>query len=155
MQERQKNRGDEIRLLANFPECKLFWENNYHKLECFTCQFSQDIKKDCDEPIKRMKWMMKRIKKDGKTHIITFCPACNSGDPWIIHGEMEYMMIQINMEHWNKIATQQKKGKTKEGWQNRPENVSYYRDSQCLVELYGKPIDWREQENEYDRKMMT
>jgi hypothetical protein len=83
----KKTRGDEIRLVANFPESKPFWwEDNYHKLELFTCEFSQDTKKNCIEPIKRMKWMTKRIKKDGsKTHIVDFCPTCTSRDPWIIH----------------------------------------------------------------------
>jgi hypothetical protein len=84
----EKNRGDEIRLLANFPESKPFWEDIYHKLECFACEFSQDTKKNCYDPIKRMNWMTKRIKKDGKTHIIAFCPMCTTGDPWITHGEL-------------------------------------------------------------------
>jgi hypothetical protein len=68
---------------------------------------------------------------------------------------MEYTMIQIGMENCNEIATEQKKGKTKEGWLNCPEKVPYFRDSWCHAELYNKPIDWREQENAYDRKMVT
>jgi hypothetical protein len=83
----EKTRGDEIRLLNNFPESKPFWEDNYHKLECFTCEFSHNMKKNCNKLIRRKKWMMKRIKKDGKTHIIDFCPMCTTGDPWIIQGK--------------------------------------------------------------------
>jgi hypothetical protein len=95
----QKTRGDETRLLANFPESKKpFWEDNYHKLECFTCEFSQSTKRDCYNPIKRMKWMTKRIKKEGKTHIFAFCPTCTTGDPWTIHGESNYTLIRLNPE---------------------------------------------------------
>jgi hypothetical protein len=49
--------------------------------------------------------MTKKIKKDGKIHIVTFCPTCTAGDPWIIHGEMEYTMIQIDLENWKETAT--------------------------------------------------
>jgi hypothetical protein len=118
---KKKTRGNEGRLLANFfPKSKPFWEDNSHKLECFTCKFSQNMKKNCDEPIKQMQWITKRIRKDGKTHIIDFCPTRTSGDPWISHGEREYTMIQIDMENQKETAMQQKKAKTKEGWLKRP-----------------------------------
>jgi hypothetical protein len=113
------------------------------------------MKKNCNEPIKRMKWMTKRIKKDSNAHIIAFCPKCTSGDPWIIHGETKYTMIQINMENQNEIAMQQKKVKTNEGWLSHPEKVPYYRERWCLAERHDKPIDWREQENKYNRKIVT
>jgi hypothetical protein len=61
----------------------------------------------------------KRIRKDGKTHIIAFCPTCCTlGDWWIIHGERKQytIMIQINTENQKEMAMQQKKGKTKEEW---------------------------------------
>jgi hypothetical protein len=50
----EKTRGDEIRLLAkNFPESKPFWwEDRFHKLECFACKFSQETG---NEPIKKLK----------------------------------------------------------------------------------------------------
>jgi hypothetical protein len=70
-----------------------------------------------------MKWMTKRIKKDGKTHIVAFCPICTSGDPWLIYGETEYTQWSESTENCNEMATQQKKGKTKEGWLNHPKKV--------------------------------
>jgi hypothetical protein len=74
----EKTRGDKIRLLANFPESKPFWEDNFHKLQCFACKFSQQMD---SKPLKKLKWMTKRIKKDNKTHIVAFCPTCTSRRP--------------------------------------------------------------------------
>jgi hypothetical protein len=90
----QKTRGDEISLLANFPESKPFWEDSFHILECFSCEFSQNTSRKCDKLIKRLMWTTKRIKKGIKrTHIIFFCPACTAGEPWIIHDKNEYTML--------------------------------------------------------------
>jgi hypothetical protein len=146
----EKTRGDEIRLLANFPESKPFWEDSYHKLECFACDFSQETG---SEPLKNLRWMTKRIRKNNKTHIVAFCPACTAGDPWTIHGEEDYTLIRINMESKVEPITKQKKQKLSEGWLKRPQKIPYYRDKWSLAELYDKPMDWYGQETEYDEKM--
>ena len=46
----KKTRGDEIRLLAFFPQSKPFWDDCAHKLECFACDFSN---KSYDETVNR------------------------------------------------------------------------------------------------------
>jgi hypothetical protein len=89
----EKMRGDEIRLLAYFLESKPFWEDNFHKLECFACKFLQEVKKNCNKLIQQMNWMTKRIKKENKTRIVALCPKCTSGDPWTIHGQREYTLL--------------------------------------------------------------
>jgi hypothetical protein len=55
-----------------------------------------------------MNWMMKRIKKGNKTHIVAFCPTCTIGDPWTIHGQMEYKLLQIATAKKQEMLTQQK-----------------------------------------------
>jgi hypothetical protein len=47
----EKTRGDKIRLLTYFTESKSFWKDIFHKLECFACKFSQEMKKNYDKPI--------------------------------------------------------------------------------------------------------
>jgi hypothetical protein len=35
-----------------------------------------------------------------------------------------------------------------------PEKIPFYRDSWSMRDLYDKPLDWREQENEYNKKVV-
>jgi hypothetical protein len=151
----EKIRGDEIRLLPNFPESKPFWEDSFHLLECFTCKFLEEVNKNCDKPIKQMDWMTKWIKKGNKTHIIAFCYMCTSRDPWMIHSQMGYMMLQINPTNKQEPLLQQKKHKTLEGWPELPKKVPYYKDNWCLGDLYNRFMDWSQQSDEYDKKVKT
>jgi len=150
----EKTGGDEVRLLANFPESKPFWEDSSHKLECFACEFSQETGDDGGDPTEKVNWMTKRIRKNNKTHIVAFCPQCTAGDPWIIHGEADYTMMRIDPTvSGNGMLTQQKKLRKSEGWIGRPKKVPYYKDGWSLGDLYDKPSDWHEQSEQYDRKV--
>jgi hypothetical protein len=150
----EKTGGDEVRLLANFPESKPFWEDSSHKLECFACEFSQETGDDGGDPTEKVNWMTKRIRKSNKTHIVAFCPQCTAGDPWIIHGEADYTMMRIDPTvSGNGMLSQQKKLRKSEGWIGRPKKVPYYKDGWSLGDLYDKPSDWHEQSEQYDRKV--
>jgi hypothetical protein len=149
----EKTRGDEIRLLAYFPESKPFWDENFHKLQCFACDFSQETKRNCDEPIQQMNWMTKRIKKGNLTHIVALCPQCTSGDPWTIHGPTEYTLLRIDTTGKQETLSQQTKRRTSEGWPNRPTKVKFYKNDWSMGDMYDRPIDWSEQADDYKRKM--
>jgi hypothetical protein len=72
-------------LAMYFSQSKPFWEDSFHKLERFACcKFSQEVRKNCDEPIKQMNWMM---------NIVAFCSTCTTRDLWTIHGQMEYILL--------------------------------------------------------------
>jgi hypothetical protein len=100
-------------ILGNFAESKPFWEDSFHLLECFTCEFLQEVSKSCKEPIKQMDWMMQWIKKGKKIHIVAICPRCTFGDPWTMHNsQMGYTLLQIDPPmNKQEILSQQKKHK--------------------------------------------
>jgi hypothetical protein len=149
-----KTRGDKIRLLADFPDIMPFWEDSFHLLECFTCKFLQEVNKNGSEPIKQMDWMTERIKKSNKTHIVAFCPACTSGDPWMVHNQSGYTLLYIDPGNKQVTFSQQRKPKTSEGWPKCPKKAPFYKASWwCLSELYDRPTDWGQQSDEYDKKM--
>jgi exopolysaccharide biosynthesis predicted pyruvyltransferase EpsI len=85
---------------------------------------------------------MKRIMKGNKTHIVTFCPTCTTGDPWIIYGEEDYTLNRSNMTKEFKPITEQRKQKMTEGWLKHPEKIPFYRGSWSMGDLYDKPLDW-------------
>jgi hypothetical protein len=149
----RKTRGDEIRILASFPQSKPFWDDCAHKLECFTCDFQH---KPNEEVVNRTNWMTKTIKKEGKNHTVAFCPKCTTGHPWIIHSETEYSLVRLNVTEDRKhtTLTQQKKLRTSENWKERPKEVPHYKDAWSIGDRYDKPLDWAQQCSEYDRKVM-
>ena len=104
-----------------------------------------------DKPINRTNWITKKIRKGNTTHIIAFCPACTTGDPWIIHESEGYTLLRVDPAN-EELLTQQKKHRTSEEWPKRPKKVPYYKDKWSLGDLYDKPLDWNEQSCEYDRK---
>jgi hypothetical protein len=68
----RKKRCNEIRLLANFPKKQAFLGRQLPQVGMFCMQILARHS-NCDEPIKQMNWMTKRIKKVDKTHIVAFC----------------------------------------------------------------------------------
>jgi hypothetical protein len=127
----EKTRSNKIRLLTFFPESKpFFWEDLAHtKLKCFICNFLQQVS---DKIITQMDGMTKRIKKGSKTHTVAFCcSACITGDPWIIHRQMEYSLTMLHIDMaGNKhqvLLMQRRKYMTLEGWLKHPEKVPYNR----------------------------
>jgi hypothetical protein len=101
-------RGDEIRLLAFFPQSKPFWDDCAHKLKYSACDFSQ---KSNDKAINWTNWTTKTIKKGGKTHIVAFCPVGTTGHPWIIHDKAEYLLLRVDVtaDKNQTVLTQQQK----------------------------------------------
>jgi hypothetical protein len=150
----EKTRGDEVRLLAYFPESKPFWDENSHVLTCFACGFSQ---KTCSHGVKPddKVWMTKRIRKGDKTHIVAFCEACISGEPWTLHGKSEYTLLKINPgdEKGNDFLSQQKKSRHSNGWPSLPKTVPFYKNNWGMGMMYDRPYDAADQAKAYDRKV--
>jgi hypothetical protein len=97
--------------------------------------------------------MTKRIKKGNNTHIVAFCPACTSGDPWTVHTQSGYTLLSIDPVNKQVPFLQQRRQKTSEGWPMCPKEIPFYRNSWCSSELYNRPMDWEQQSDEYDKKM--
>jgi hypothetical protein len=149
----QKTTGDEIRLLAYFPESKPFWDENAHVLQCFACDFSQ--KRTYGVVPDDLVWMTKRIRKGDKTHIVAFCAACMSGEPWTIHSKSEYTLLRINAdeEKSNDFLQQQRKRRHSNGWPSLPKEAPFYKNSWGMGDMYDRPFDAACQSKEYDRKV--
>jgi hypothetical protein len=79
-----------IKLIAGCPGSKTLWFHN--KLKCFACNFSQKENKH-HEPIKKIPWITKRMKKNDEIMLLVFCPSCTLGKPWTIHSNDSYMMV--------------------------------------------------------------
>jgi hypothetical protein len=148
----EKTRGDEIRLLAFFPQSKPFWDDCAKVLECFTCGFSH---KSNNETTNRTNWMTKNIMRDGKNHSIAFCPACTTGHPWTIHAKTEYSLLCVGVteDKTHTTLTQQKTPRPSENWKERPKEIPHYMDSWRIGDRYDKPLDWASQSCEYEQKV--
>jgi hypothetical protein len=80
--------------------------------------------------------MTKRIKKGNKTHIVALYPTCTSGNPWTIHVQTEYTLLQINMMTDQVMLSQQMKPpRTSEEWLKLPARFKYYKDDWCLSNM--------------------
>jgi hypothetical protein len=86
-----------------------------------------------NKPLKNLRWMTKRIKKNNKTHIVSFCPACTARDPWIIHGNNEYTLIRIDMMKEADPIMKQRKQKVIEEWLKCLKEIPYYRDDWIII----------------------
>jgi hypothetical protein len=58
----------------------------------------------------------------------------------------------IDMKNETKLLMKQRKETVTEGWLKSPKEVPYYRDSWSWGDRYNKPLDWYQQESEYDKK---
>jgi hypothetical protein len=112
--------GTHINLIAGCLKSKPFWTDN----------FSQKNAKNYKH-FANVQWMMKRIKKNGKSLTIAFCPSCISGEPWIIHNDKSCMMIHLAKENkTNKndepaVTAVTKPKNTKNGLAH-PKEVTFY-----------------------------
>jgi hypothetical protein len=71
-----------------------------------------------------MKRMTNKSKKGTKTHIIAFSPAWITQDPWVIHGQWEYLLLHIDTtaDKHRALLMQQRKWRTLEGWLKYPKD---------------------------------
>jgi hypothetical protein len=77
----EKTRGNKIRLLVHFLGSKPFWEENFHKLQCFVCEFSQEVKKNCYKPIRPLRDGQNAQQKSSTTRTTGALATCMTG-PW-------------------------------------------------------------------------
>jgi hypothetical protein len=97
--------------------------------------------------------MTKRIQKGNKTHIVALCPPCISGDPWTIHGPMEYTLLCIDTTRKQEILLQQTKRRTSKGWPKHPTEVKFYKENWSMGDMYDRPINLSKQADDYKKKM--
>jgi hypothetical protein len=149
----KKTMRDEVKLVAGHPESKPFWTDHSIALQCFACDFTQLTLKSYEKPL-NLPWMTKRIKKDNSDMVISFCPACMSGEPWIIHFRNSFTSVSIAPKDRKPdaplVTVKEDEKKTNENWPDLPTDVPHYRNRWQISDFYDKPNDWREQESHYE-----
>jgi hypothetical protein len=105
--------------------------------QCFACDFSQKTSYGVkpDDQV----WMTKIIRKGDKTHIVAFCAASISGEPWTMHGKSEYTLLRTDAddEQNNGFLSQQRKCRHSNGWLSRlPKKVPFYKDNWGMGGMY-------------------
>ena len=148
----EKTMSNEVKLIAGYPESKPFWADLNKNLHCFVCDFTQLCNKSYEKQ-ENLPWMTKRVKKGGSEMVISFCPACMSGEPWTLHYRNSYTTIDVAPEGrkpHHPLVVVEDKTKNDENWLNLPPDVPYYRNKWTSSELFEKPYDWRHQESQYD-----
>ena len=148
----RKTMSDEVKLIAGHPASKPFWADHNKTLHCFTCDFTQQTLKSYEQEL-NLPWMTKRIKKNDSDLVISFCPACMSGEPWIVHFKNSFTAISIapkERKPEDPLVTIKNKKKVDDTWLDLPPDVPHYRNTWTSSDFFEKPYDWREQESRYD-----
>jgi hypothetical protein len=147
--------GSDIALIASCPESKPFWVDSNQSLECIACKFSQKHLKSWEQP-EKLPWMTKRINRNGTALFIALCPSCTTGEPWIIHCEGSYTMINMKQKNGSDpLITSETRPKNTDGWPARPVEAPVYHSSWTLGDFFDKPNVLKEQEKRFDDQVNT
>ena len=93
-QQKEKVMGKKVNLLAGCPESQPFWTDHNKMLQCFVCDFTQKWNQTFIKT-EDLHWMTKRIRRDDASIVISLCPSCISGEPWILHSKNSFTNINI------------------------------------------------------------
>jgi predicted RNA-binding Zn-ribbon protein involved in translation (DUF1610 family) len=63
--------------MEKYPDSKPIWDENYHILTCFACDYSQKHKLEAYRNACEC-WLTKRIMKGKDKYVIAFCPKCGT-----------------------------------------------------------------------------
>jgi hypothetical protein len=150
-QQKEMIMGSKVKLLAGCPESQPFWNDHNKTLECFVCNFTQKWNQSFVKT-EDLNWMTKRIKRDDASIVISLCPSCISGEPWILHSKSTYTSISIvkgsKKESGPRVLTEIKSRANKD-WLSAPVEPPTYRADWTTSDFIERPHDWAEQENKH------
>jgi hypothetical protein len=99
--------------------------------------------------------MTKRIRRDDASIVISLCPSCISGEPWILHSKNSFTNINIvkgiKKENGPRVLIESKPRVIKD-WLSVPKEPPAYRADWTTSDFLERPYDWQEQDDEYSAR---